>query len=42
MGCEEGAEVGTVMLEATAWMDGEAMAEEPFTPDKPFFTSGGG
>ena len=30
------------MFEATVWMDCKAMAEEPFTPDKPFFTSGGG
>ena len=34
--------MGTVIFEDTAWMDCEAMAEEPFTPDKPFFTSGGG
>ena len=32
--------MGTVMLEATAWMDCEAMAEEPFTSEMPFLTSG--
>ena len=41
-GCDKEAEMGTVMLEATAWMDCEAMVEEPFTTDKPFFTSGDG
>ena len=39
-GCEEEAKVGTIMLEATAWMDCEAMAEEPFTTEMPFLTSG--
>ena len=34
--------MGTVMLEATAWMDCEAMAEEPFTPEMPFLNLGGG
>ena len=34
--------MGTMMFEATTWMDCDAMAEEPFTLDKPFFTSGGG
>ena len=40
-GCVEGLVIGTFTWETTAWMDCWAIAEEPLTFAKPFFTSGG-